>query len=58
MKAKMEKDFKYDSEGKYAVQGMNLMRQQKTIIGFLILYLLLMIKKPFISEREKTSCLS
>ncbi len=54
----MEKDFKYDSEGKYAVQGMNLMRQQKTIIGFLILYLLLMIKKPFISEREKTSCLS
>lgn len=35
MKAKVEKEFKFDSEGKYAVQGMNLMREQKTIMGMI-----------------------
>ena len=35
IKAKIEKELKFDSEGKYAIQAMNLMREQKTILGMI-----------------------
>lgn len=40
MKAKIEKELKFDSEGKYAIQAMNLMREQKTILGIINFYLI------------------
>ena len=40
MKAKIEKEFKFDSEGKYAIKAMNLMREQKTILGIFNFYLI------------------